>query len=73
MVVFKGLPMSMAVYCKDSKSACFNRTMLVNSPKYQRKLRIASRTTGLEFTALAARFETRMEEEVLKSIIHLGF
>lgn len=73
MVVFQGVPMSMRAYCGRLAHACASRVMQVNSPKFSRTLRIASRSAGLQFTALAARFETALEERALAFAIRIGF
>lgn len=63
--------MRMSEYCKMTGD-CVKKDMMVNSPRWRRGLRVGSHTDGLEFTALAARWETTMEEHVLRALIRLG-
>lgn len=67
IVVFGGQAMMMRTYCELVK--CERRDMYVNSPRYRRGTRVKSRTEGLEYTAFAARWETRMEERVLAAAV----
>lgn len=70
MVVYNGRAMMMRRYC--AAVGCIQREMLVNSPRYRRRWRAASRTKGLVFTALAARWESAAEEGVLTAAIRIG-
>lgn len=70
MVRFHGRPLTMREYC--SEVTCVQRKLLVNSPRYARGLRVAAQTTGLEFTAFAARFESKIERRVLALAIRVG-
>lgn len=72
IVVFNGKIMMMSKYCQLAVSGCKLRTMEVNSPQIGRNVRVKTHTEGLEMTALAARFSTTMEEEVLKTLVHFG-
>lgn len=71
MVVWRGTAMSMRTYC--ASAPCVRRVRLVNSPRMARGRRVEARTQGLQFTALAARFETALEEGVLATLVHAGF
>ena len=70
MVVFKGKGMMMMKYCEIVQ--CHKRVMNVNSPRWQRQLRIASSKDDLQFTAFAAKYVTRTEERFLSSLLHVG-
>lgn len=73
LVVFKGEAMLMRRYCALAASGgCSRRVMLVNSPRMRRGLRVASKTGGLEFTALAARFGSAAEEVALRVLVRAG-
>lgn len=72
MVEFNGRMMSMATYCKKH-AECFAKVMAVNSPKMRRGLRIRSKSPALMYAPLAARYESRFEESVLKLLPLLGF
>lgn len=80
MIDFHGSPMMMSTYCRRFASTpCTHRVMLVNSPRIcthnirTRRLRIASKTPGLQFTALAARYASTFEEVLVSIVLHLGF
>lgn len=70
LVTYDGQPMMMRTYCEIA--GCKREAMLVNSPKYQRGLVVKSKTSGLHFTALAAKYETRVEEVILSVAVHFG-
>lgn len=70
MVIFHGQAMIMGRYC--AMVGCSEHVMRVNSPRYRRGSRLTSRTEGLQYTALAARYATRVEEMVLQSVIRAG-
>lgn len=73
MVIFNGVPMMMKTYCHGHvKQPCKRRIMFVNSPRMHAKLRIFSDSPGLEFTALAAQFETVVEERALQVLLRNG-
>lgn len=70
MVMWHGQAMTMRGYC--TKVRCEEDERLVNSPRMQRGVRLPSRTYGLEMTALAARWDTWVERQVLGALIWLG-
>lgn len=70
IVQYMGSVVMMKRYCE--RVGCEERVMEVNSPRYQRGIRIASKTNGLEFTVFAARFETRGEEALLSAAVRVG-
>ncbi|KAI0567359.1 hypothetical protein FGB62_3g363 [Gracilaria domingensis] len=70
VVVFNGRAMMMKTYCEFM--SCENRIMQVNSPRLKPSVRIPSKTDGLQFTAFAARYQTRVEELALTTIVHVG-
>lgn len=70
IVHYKGRAMMMKTYCEDV--GCTETVMKVNSPKYQKALRVASNSQHLSFTSFAARYETRFEESMLRTAVHMG-
>lgn len=73
IVVHNAKPMMMSSYCKSvATKGCTETEMLVNSPRMRRSLRVPSNTDGLEFTALAARYQTKAEEQVLSTAVRIG-
>lgn len=70
MVVWRGMAMMMARYCDEAN--CVKQAMKVNSPRYRRGAVVESRTEGLVFSVLAARYGTRAEEMVLGAAIRIG-
>lgn len=70
MVVYKGSTMMMRTYC--ALTECVEKKVEVNSPKYKRGMRVRSNTEGLDFTAFAARYATRVEEAVIKMAVRVG-
>lgn len=70
IVTFRDVPMMMGTYCE--LVGCARRVMEVNSPRRRRKLRVKSKTEGLEYTAFAARYQTFAEEFVLSTAVRLG-
>lgn len=73
IVNYKGIGMMMGRYCAEHViGGCSRRKMLVNSPRYRRKLRVESETKDLHFTALAARYETGTEEMILSTMVRMG-
>lgn len=72
MVMWQGVAMVMRRYCMET-GGCVEREMLVNSPRVRRGLRVKSETEGLLFTALAARWESRMEEVALRAVVRAGW
>lgn len=71
MVAYNGKFMMMSSYCTHS-GGCAKRVMNVNSPRHRRALKIPSRTDGLHYTSLAARYATVAEEHVLKTLLRVG-
>lgn len=71
MVVYRGNGMMMKSYCEIVK--CEVRNMLVNSPKFASGLRVKSNTKGLEYSAFAAKYESRAEELSMRVAIKAGF
>lgn len=69
MVVFNGVPMSMSEYCESVSARCTQKVILVNSPKFAFGVRVKSQTSGLEFSALAARYESRFEKAFLAAAL----
>lgn len=72
MVVYKGVPFTMKSYCELDGVSCRRGVSWVNSLEYVRRLRVPSRTEGLQFTTLASRFGSRLEEKFLSTLVHLG-
>lgn len=72
IVHWKGEAMMMRTYCKRVDDGCNKQVMLVNSPRYERKLRVDSLSPHLSFTAFAARFESVGEELLLRSAVRMG-
>ena len=70
MVMYEGETMMMGTYCE--KVGCEERAMLVNSPKFKKGMRVNSKTSGLEFLALAARYGTKAEEKMISFAVKLG-
>lgn len=70
IVIFKEKAMMMRSYCLTV--GCSERTIPVNSPRYQRGLRVATNTEGLYFTAFAARYATRFEEAAVQVAVRAG-
>ena len=68
--MYLGSAMMMKRYC--TLVHCEKRIMKVNSPKLQTGLRVSSKTEDLEYTAFAARYETRAEELILSTAVHIG-
>lgn len=75
IVIYHGHPMSMKTYCEtqsEKQPRCETRKMLVNSPRFAISLRLNTNTSDLQFTALSARFETKLEEVALTLAIRIG-
>lgn len=70
VVMFRGRAMRMRIYCE--LVGCRQATMGVNSPHFSRGMRIESKTKGLEYTGFAARYDTQVEESVIRMAIRLG-
>lgn len=71
IVVWNGKGMMMKSYC-DLIDGCTKKTVMVNSPKWKRGLRVKGNGQGLEFSALAARYETKAEEAVMDIAVRMG-
>lgn len=70
MVMSEGKAMMMRSYC--GLVECTSEVMLVNSPRWDRALRVKSKTEALEYTAFAARWESKAEEHVLRTAVRVG-
>lgn len=70
IVVWKNIPMMMKTYCSSMK--CRRSVKLVNSPRMKQGLRVTSNHPDFHYTALSARFETVVEEHVLRGLILIG-
>lgn len=74
LVEYNGIPMMMKTYCKEfANLGCSRRTMVVNSPRMKRGLRLLTNTPELKFTSMAAKHETFAEERALQVILNIGF
>eukprot|EP00177_Eucheuma_denticulatum_P004220 GFKZ01007645.1.p1 GENE.GFKZ01007645.1~~GFKZ01007645.1.p1 ORF type:complete len:639 (-),score=59.51 GFKZ01007645.1:279-2195(-) len=71
IVVWNGSSMMMRSYCGVA-GGCEEVQMEVNSPRWRKKLRVVTRTSGLEFTAFAAKYATRGEEMALTALVRVG-
>lgn len=69
MVIYKHVPMTMSSYCNMTGIKCVRRLKWVNSPRMKLGLRIMSNPKDLMFTALSASKGTKLEEQLLKSVI----
>lgn len=72
IVHYNGSPMMMRTYCGLLNNECERKITPVNSPRWSRKLRIHSKSPGLQYTAFAARYETNTEERLLQAAVRLG-
>lgn len=72
MVVYQGTPMMMRLYCNSVPSGCSRRVKHVNSPRFQKGMRIPSKSSSLQFTALAARWETNLEHYILSMALRIA-
>lgn len=70
MVTYKREAMMMRTYC--GLVGCKEDIMAVNSPRYRRGLSIKSKTTGLEYSSFAARYQTKAEEILIRIAVHVG-
>lgn len=71
IVVWNDTSMMMRSYCALA-GGCEEVQMEVNSPRWRRQLRVATKTSGLEFTAFAAKYATRGEEMALTTLVRVG-
>lgn len=72
----RGRAMTMRQYCANLRNGCERRVKLVNSPRMgtTRTVRVGSKSPGMKFTALAARFDTVVERWALRTVVErLGF
>lgn len=73
IVQFHDRFMTMSTYCRSHvENGCLKTVRLVNSPRMSKGLRIPSRTDHLQFTALSARYNSRVEERLLTFALHFG-
>eukprot|EP00178_Gracilaria_changii_P025427 TRINITY_DN78311_c0_g1_i1.p1 TRINITY_DN78311_c0_g1~~TRINITY_DN78311_c0_g1_i1.p1 ORF type:complete len:434 (+),score=42.99 TRINITY_DN78311_c0_g1_i1:90-1304(+) len=70
MVVYKARLMMMSTYCEIH--SCSSTIMFVNNPRFRRAMRVTSNTPFLLFTAVAARYESRLEERLLAIAVRSG-
>ncbi|KAI0563889.1 Spondin [Gracilaria domingensis] len=70
MVYYRDVPMMMKSYCR--LTPCTEHLMYVNSPRYSRALRISTKNPYLQFTALAARYSTTVEEHIMSFALRMG-
>ncbi|CDF33388.1 unnamed protein product [Chondrus crispus] len=70
MVQYGEEVMMMQTYCQRVR--CTDNIMLVNSLRYSRQAKFPSRTDRLMFTTFAARYNTAVEENVLRFAIYSG-
>lgn len=71
LVSYRGDAMMMKSFCQIVE--CQEKVMMVNSPRYRVGLRVSSKTEGLEYTAFAARYESRAEEASMAAAVRMGF
>lgn len=72
IVTFQGKAMLMQRYCDKTTGGCERQERWVNSPRFRRKLRVATLSDGLEITAFAARHGTLAEEYALSALVKIG-
>lgn len=72
IVQYNNKIMTMGSYC-ENYATCKRRTLWVNSPKFEKGLRVKSRTDSLAFTTLAARYNTIWEERAMRLLVATGF
>ena len=70
MVVFRGQAVRMGKYC--DLVGCTEAVMEVNSARFSRGMRIESKTEGLEYTVFAARYNTQVEESMIRLAVQFG-
>lgn len=80
LVVYDGDVMTMRQYCRYTTDggvgACRNVVKFVNSPRMRglgERVRVRSKSPRLVYTALAAKYETRLEMSVLRLLVGIGF
>lgn len=62
--------MMMRTYC--GIVGCIERVIHVNSPKYKKGVKVSSNSQQFTYTALAARYGTKVEEGVLSVAVRFG-
>lgn len=72
MVIWNGMPMMMRSYCNLVLYGCKRQIRFVNSPRMKRKTSIPSNSKLLRYSALSARFQTSLEERLLRILILYG-
>lgn len=70
IVIWEGQGIMMKTYC-NIVGGCTREKMTVNSPKWKAGRRIKSDSEGLSFSVYAARYESNVEESVLKSVVRM--
>lgn len=70
MVAWRGEAMMMKSYCRAVQ--CDRAVMMVNSPTYWGGEYVKSFSEQLVFSALAGRFETRIEEWALRVVMRMA-
>lgn len=73
IVTYRGRAMLMRRYCDMVEVSCSQEERLVNSPRMRRAVRVRSSTEELEFTALAAKWGSVVEEMALRAIVRMGW
>lgn len=75
VVVYDGTRLMMKTYCNAGFRGvrCTRRVMLVNSPRMARALRLRSNSKRLLFTAMAAKYESAIEETIISLLLRAGF
>lgn len=79
IIIYQGVAMMMKSYCqqlqilKGVEKPCTKKVMHVNSIRMGKRRRISSSDEAFQYTALAARAETTIEEGFLALIIRIGF
>lgn len=68
IVEYLGTGMMMKTYCY-TVGGCEENIMPVNSPRMSKVRRVKSKTTGLIYTAFAARHETSLEEHAMAVLV----
>lgn len=75
LVEWQGSNMLMRTYCaRWAPNGCVRKVMRVNSPvmRWNKRIRVPSKTGGLHYSAFAARFGTNVEEILLRAIVRVG-
>ncbi|KAI0557241.1 hypothetical protein FGB62_327g012 [Gracilaria domingensis] len=72
IVKYNGISMMMSSYCENDDVSCSHEIMEVNSPRYSVAAEVMTHTSGLSFTAFAARYRTQYEEMILSALVRMG-